>query len=297
MTLLVAVLFPAWLSSGRQAAQANAGLIPRADSPTDVCMRWAHQSARIKDTIYIYGGRASTRSSQDSDTWNNNLLSLDLTRDWDISSPALKGLPQPSGPPAVAMGALWHSQNALYVYGGQFSDTPREDPVALALWEYDVASGRWTEHGDPKTSAGNHSASAGEPVQRAAEGAGLSIPDLGRSYYFGGHLDLHTTEGWSNQVARVYLKSMLEFTHPGYNNDEVETLVSSASPPEGVYRNITEGGLQDGAGFTERADGVLAYIPGWGNQGVIIGLAGGTNETFVSKVSRLTLSSDSSRRR
>lgn len=50
----------------------------------------------------------------------------------------------------------------------------------------------------------------------------------------------------------------------------------------GVYRNITQGGLQDDAGFTERADGVLVYVPGWGRDGLLLGLAGGTNETFVS---------------
>jgi len=39
--------------------------------------------------------------------------------------------------------------------------------------------------------------------------------------------------------------------------------------------------LQDTAGFTERADGVLVYIPGWGDEGIVLGLAGGTNQTFT----------------
>lgn len=64
---------------------------------------------------------------------------------------------------------------------------------------------------------------------------------------------------------------MIEYTFPG------------VAGPEGIWRNITEGGLQDSAGFPERADGVLVYVPGFGKEGIILGLAGGTNETFVSK--------------
>lgn len=93
---------------------------------------------------------------------------------------------------------------------------------------------------------------------------------------------MYTTEGWSNQIAREYLKSLLEFTHPGYANTGVYSLGSTnAAGSGGVYRNITEGGLQADAGFTERADGVLVYVPGWSDEGIILGLAGGTNETFV----------------
>lgn len=181
------------------------------------------------------------------------------------------------------MGSLWHSYQSLFVYGGMFSDSPVTSPSPVSTWEYNIKSSSWTEHPNPQTSAGNNSESGNQPVQRAAEGAGISVPELGRSWYFGGHLDLYTTEGWSNQIARVYLKSLLEFTHPGYANTGVSSLGSSGAAPDGgVYRNITEGGLQEQAGFTERADGVLVYVPGWGEQGIILGLAGGTNETMVS---------------
>ena len=46
-------------------------LAPRA-SPTgaDACLRWSHQSALVKDTIYIYGGQARGSPDQDSDTWS-----------------------------------------------------------------------------------------------------------------------------------------------------------------------------------------------------------------------------------
>lgn len=119
-------------------------------------------------------------------------------------------------------------------------------------------------------------------MQRSAEGAGINVPDLGRGWYFGGHLDGYTTKGWSQSIPRVYLKSMIEYTFPGHTNNGVKINTDDKrAGPEGVWRNITEGGLQDSAGFTERADGVLVYIPGFGKEGIILGLAGGTNATFV----------------
>ncbi|PBP26958.1 cell wall anchored protein [Diplocarpon rosae] len=261
----------------------NASMIAgRKDSPTAVCTRWSHQIANVNGTVYIYGGQAKQESGQSSDTWNNNFLTLDLTKTWARDDPALTGLPHPSGPPSVAMGALWHSLNSLFLYGGEFSDDPPQSPLPVSTWEYDINAAKWIEWASPQTSTGNHSEAGGLAVQRSAEGSGISVPELGKSWYFGGHLDLYTTQGWSSQIARVYLKSLLEFTHPGYANTGVEALGSTnAAPTGGVYRNITEGGLQDEAGFTERADGALVYIPGWGDEGIILGLAGGTNETFT----------------
>lgn len=46
----------------------------RADSRTDVCLRWSHQSVLVNDIIYIYGGQARTSSGQTSDTWSMLLL-------------------------------------------------------------------------------------------------------------------------------------------------------------------------------------------------------------------------------
>lgn len=181
------------------------------------------------------------------------------------------------------MGYLWNSYDSLWLYGGYFSDDPITSPLPMSTWEYNIKSSKWIEHANPTASAGNHSEEDNRPAQRAAEGAGLSVPEIGRSWYFGGHLDMYTTPGWSNQIPRVYLKSLLEFTHPGYANTGVDSLGSThAAGSDGVYRNITQGGLQEEAGFTERADGVLVYVPGWGNEGILLGLAGGTNETFVS---------------
>lgn len=299
LAFLIAVVWPGFrYNSGGETVSlsgADAGVIReaalvsngntiegRADSPTDVCTRWAHQVANVNGTLYIYGGNAKSSSSQTDNFWNNDFLSLDLTNSWGTGSPPLTGLTQPSGPPAVALGALWNSYTSLWVYGGEFSSDPETTPAAVSTWQYDISSSTWTEQSNLQTAAGNYSDGGNQSVQRAAEGAGISIPELGLSYYFGGHQDAYTTPGWSVQVARIYLKSLLEFTHPGYANTGVSSLGSTASAgSEGVYRNITQGGLQAESGFTERADGVLVYIPGWGTEGIILGLAGGTNETFT----------------
>ena len=251
-------------------------------SPTDVCLRWAHQSAILNGTIYIYGGRSTQDATQTSNEWNNNLLSLSVNETWKITTPALKGLPQPSGPPAVASGSLWNSFDSLFLYGGEYSDTPVASPAPFALWEYDIATSSWKEHSDPKTESGTNSDTGNQPVQNAAEGAGISVPELGRGWYFGGHQDFLTTAGWSNQIPRIYLKSLIEYTFPGYSNSGIDSLGGGkTSGSDGAWRNVTTGGLQDTAGFPERADGVLVYVPGFGPEGILLGLAGGNNQSFT----------------
>lgn len=212
----------------------------------------------------------------------NDFLSLDLTQSWQISSPSLKSLSKPSGPPAVSLGYLWNSHSSLYLYGGEFSDNPQELPTANSVWEYKIATKEWIEHKDPKSSSGDNAEKAGQSIQRSAEGSGFSVPNLGRGWFFGGHQDFLTTEGWSNQVDRIYIKSLLEFTYPGYSNEAVDDLKDGKKAgDDGVYRNITEGGLQNSGSFPERADGVLVYIPGFGAEGTLIGMTGGDNDTFV----------------
>jgi len=194
----------------------------------------------------------------------------------------LSGLPQPSGPPAVALGTLWNSHDSLFLYGGEFSSAPTESPTAYSTWEYDITSQQWIEHSNPQTSSGKSAPSNNDPVQRNAEGAAANVPSLGRGFYFGGHQDPYTTEGWAQPVPRIYLQSLLEFTFPDNTNNQVDALNDGKQAgTDGNYRNITEGGLQSAAGFTERADGLLIYIPGFGAQGILLALAGGSNETFT----------------
>ena len=258
-------------------------VVPRANTDPGVCNRWSQQSALVNGTIYLYGGRASTEASQTSNEWNNDFLTIDVTKTWDISSPAISGLPQPSGPPSVANGYLWNSYDSLFLYGGEFQDNPVTTPVPYSLWEYNIPSASWTEHQNPQTSNGNNSDGGNQPVMGSAEGAGVSIPELGRGYFFAGHEDTFTTAGWSNQVSRIYLKSLLEFTFPGFTNNGIQNLSGGKTAgSDGAWRNVTQGGIQDTATFTSRADSVLVYVPGYGVNGILINIGGGTNESFVS---------------
>lgn len=255
----------------------------REDTSTDACKRWAGQSTVVNGTLYMYGFQKNSSPKDDQNTWNNDLLTLDLTKSWQISSPALTGLPRPpSGVPQVSLGALWGSPSSLWLYGGMVSDKPTKSPPSNSVWEYNIVSKQWVEHKDPKTSKGDNADGNGDSVQRAAEGAPFSVASLGRAWYFGGHLDSYTTEGWSNQVPRAYLKSLLEFTFPGSTNNAIESLKDNKQAgQDGAFRNITGAGTQGSASFPQRADGVISYIPGYGDQGVLIGLTGGDNDTFV----------------
>ena len=259
-------------------------LLPRADSETDVCNRWSGQSAIVNGTIYYYGGHVTTEQGQESNTWTNGFITIDVLKSWQIDSPAVKGLSKPDGPPAVANGYLWNSYDTLYLYGGIFSDSPKATPTDQSLWSYDIKSGTWTEHDKLKTSPGNNSEAENQSVERAGEGAGVSVPELGRGFYFAGHLDAYTTPGWSNQIPRLYLKSLIEYTFPGYSNDGVESLSDGeVAGEDGVFRNITEGGIQDSKAFANRADSALVYVPGYGAQGILVSMGGGTNVSFVSQ--------------
>ncbi|KAK2031777.1 kelch domain-containing protein [Colletotrichum zoysiae] len=272
IALLIAVILPAFsYNNGHQklGSGADAGVIrPRETTSTNVCLRWAQQGSYSSRDPW----RRDRARHSDALYTDNDFLTLDLTKSWDTGSPSLKGLMIPSGPPAVANGFLWRDYDNLYLYGGQFADNDGAEGVyatvaPMSIWRYSVKDHSWLEFRDPRTSAGNYSTAANTPVQRSAEGAGLSVPELGLSWYFGGHLDWLTTEGWSIQTPRVYLKSLLEFTHPGFMN--------------------TGGGLQETDAFPERADGVLVFIPGWGVRGVLIGMAGGSDKTFVDDLGTL----------
>jgi hypothetical protein len=140
-------------------------------------------------------------------TLDNNFITLDLSSSFNISSPPVRGLALPNGPPAVASGALWASTDGKYLYqfGGEFSDTPPASPTTQLMWKYDIAAASWSSI-----------STGGDQVTRPAEGATCVIPgqgtnDNGLGVYLGGHLDAFTVPGWSVQVAREYLQSMVIF--------------------------------------------------------------------------------------
>ena len=263
-----------YLRSSDPTLLAEAGVITSRQTDS-TCKRWAQQSAIINGTLYLQGGQASTDPTQTQNTWNNDFLALDLTKTWQITQPSLSSLPHPSDLPPVALGSLWSSHDSLFLYGGEYSWKPAVSPSPFALWQYNVPAKTWTSYPAPSATAGPNSEAG--PVQRAAEGAGVSAPGLGRGWYFGGHIDGYTTAGWSQSIPRIYIKSLLEFTFPGSPNPLSN---NSPAPSSGSFRNITQGGAQESSGFPERADGALVYVPNIGESGILVGLAGGTENTF-----------------
>lgn len=85
---LLAIAFPTiyvpLAESRSMPAVAQAGVIvPRSETPatlpakrqttgTDICKRWAGQSALVNGTLYYYGGRATTTSDQASNQWSKS---------------------------------------------------------------------------------------------------------------------------------------------------------------------------------------------------------------------------------
>ena len=313
MFLLLAVVLPLLhLNAGAPSPGAAAGPIQVREwsfdtdvvrrQSDDVCVRWSQQSAMVNGTLYLYGGRASTQPSQQENTWSqwfkarlqggnadmhlldNDFLSIDMTKTWQIADPPVSSTTNPKGLPPVANGYLWASYDSLFLYGGEYSSQPSSFPtVPFSGWEYDITSSSWNEQSNPMTSSGTNAPDDRQAVQSSAEGAGFSVASLGRGWFFGGHQDPFTTYGWSNEIDRIYLKSLLEYTFPGAKNSGIQSLSGGqAAPSGGAWRNITGGGSQTSAGFPERADGVLVYVPAFGAEGILVGLAGGTAQTFVS---------------
>lgn len=114
----------------------------------------------------------------------------------------------------------------------------------------------------------------GDTVLRVAEGSSAVIPpEQGTSsqpvfHYFGGHLDSFTVPGWSNQVERVYLNSMIEYDGASSTWTNRTTYGNSAS----VSANSTV----ESAPLL-RADATLTYVPGLGTngKGILVSIGGG----------------------
>ncbi|GAA5843313.1 hypothetical protein JCM9279_002058 [Rhodotorula babjevae] len=282
----------AWAAWATAAAVAAAQEQPQ---PTP-CFRWSGQMAVANaagtssssngtssaSTLWYYGGQAKLESSQTSDWWTNALVALPLDQDWATGTPPLKLVEADNGnysfPPAVSLGALWASADGgtLYQWGGQFQDNPDVPPPEARTFKYAIESGEWSVV-----------ETQGDEVGNAAEGQPAIVPNQGANgdnvaYYSYGHLDDHTTEGWSNQVARLYLDSMIQFDLGGspptmrnissYSSDAV---TSNSSTPE--------------SNPLSRADGSLTYVPGLGTdgKGILVSIGGATQTQYVEDGSTL----------
>lgn len=165
----------------------------------------------------------------------------------------------------------------LYIYGGLFSDQPPVRPTENTIWRYTISGNFWSVINADSFVITDDSEQ--KYIDRSAEGAGVYIPGRGLGFYFGGHLDGYTTRDWDHSIPRVYLKSLLELRFPGGTQEDIKDGYVG-------FRNVSAGSGLDKAGVPERADGILAFIP-WGKEGLLVGIGGGRNETFVRYISQI----------
>ncbi|KAL8280709.1 hypothetical protein RQP46_007032 [Phenoliferia psychrophenolica] len=247
----------------------------------NVCFRWSGQMAiansasggNSTSTLYYQGGEASLTSGQTSGLWTNALVALDLSTNWPTGTPAISLVTADTGntssPPAVALGALWASSdgNSLYQYGGEFSDTPDVAPPVQAIWRYSIQNKTW---GIVPTT--------GDTITRAAEGSTAVVPSGGTSdnmgYYFSGHEDDHTTHGWSNEIARIYLNSLVTFDLGSHAVTNITSYATDASTSNDSTPEINP---------VYRADGTFTFVPGLGTngKGLLVAIGGATSSAYV----------------
>ncbi|GAA5864212.1 hypothetical protein JCM8547_001294 [Rhodosporidiobolus lusitaniae] len=245
------------------------------------CFRWSGQMtiANAKgetnsSTLYYFGGEAQTTESQEENTWTNALVSMSLDEDWQTGAPPLKLVQADNGnyssPPAVTLGALWASAdgNTLYQYGGSFSDSPSVDPPLEHIYAYSIEDDAWSVVD-----------TTGDTIGRVAEGQPAIVQGQGTNgenvgYYSHGHQDDHTTQGWSNQIDRIYLNSMVSFDMGSKRTSNI-TSYSSAAKTSNSSTALTNP--------VSRADGTLSYVPGLGtdSKGVLVSIGGATQSQYV----------------
>ncbi|GAA5836726.1 hypothetical protein JCM3766R1_007002 [Sporobolomyces carnicolor] len=245
------------------------------------CYRWSGQMAVANSkgssgqTLYYYGGQAITSASSTRGNWSNALVSIDLSTDWQAGTPPLTLVEAATTnytyPPAVSLGTLWPSADGstLYQYGGQFSDSPVVPSVpAQEVFAYDIEQGEWS------TVETN-----GEVVGRTAEGSATIVPGLGQGgdnvgFYFSGHQDFLTSQGWSNQVARIYLNSMVEFDLGSKTMKNITSYSGAASTSNTSTPLSTP---------LNRADGTLTFVPNLGTdrKGILVSIGGATDQRYV----------------
>ncbi|BGP26831.1 hypothetical protein JCM10295v2_005792 [Rhodotorula toruloides] len=273
----------AWTAWAVIAASASTASAQSQPQPTP-CFRWSGQAALANSpsdstgngtsTLWYYGGEAMTSQGQTNNLWTNALVSLPVDQDWDTGAPPLKLVQKDTGnysyPPAVALGALWASSdgNKLYQWGGQFQDTPSVPPPEARTFVYDIPSNQWSVV-----------QTQGDQVGYAAEGQPAIVPGLGANgdnlaFYSYGHQDDHTTQGWSNQIARIYLSSMIQFDLGSQTFKNITSFsgsgnTSNASTPE--------------SNPLSRADGTLSYVPNLGTdkKGILVSIGGATSTQYV----------------
>jgi hypothetical protein len=126
--------------------------------------------------------------------------------------------------PSVNGGVLWADDvnKKFYLFGGEYYQTP---PNALTLYSYDTLYDNWNILNQPPST-----------IYGVSYGAGVSVPELGQGYYYGGWISNSSVPNWTG--GRVATSGLVN-----YNMDRNQ------------WTNFT------GPDKYGRAEGVMAYIP------------------------------------
>lgn len=143
--------------------------------------------------------------------------------------------------PSANGAVLWPDpvNKRLYQFGGEFADT--SPPPLQGLHAYDLLSDTW----DHFTLSDKERAAS---IRRTSYGAGVSIPERGEGYWYGGWLSNSSEEGWEGPRAATSYMIKYEMDTNRWTN---------TSGPDSVGR----------------AEGAIVYIPA-GDAGLLVYMGG-----------------------
>ncbi|KAJ4990645.1 cell wall anchored protein [Stagonosporopsis vannaccii] len=268
---VIELTLPVLMLAGRTSAQ-----IPSTWKPQDVisyfCSRWYHQSVIKDDILHLYGGvqtfnvpGLNTSSSNNTLGYNPFMLQLDLKQSWDwqknISWLAFETTPNlktgSSVRQAMVSGSLFHgpySSPEVWTYGGTIfrgnetflnsvnPDAFRDQSNIYPLWSFDNKTNTWDQF-DIGT------------LNTPSYGSSAEAPDQGLAFYLHGRINNGTNIGAK------------------YTGD-IEVLLNGMVAIDLVHRtakNISTANMKDPQ---PRLGGGLQYVPGIGENGLLVALGG-----------------------
>ncbi|KAJ6211791.1 hypothetical protein PSV09DRAFT_1159488 [Bipolaris maydis] len=222
------------------------------DPLKDFCCIHGHQTTIVDRRLYIDGGLINwSPLSAESINYTSAWLRYG---DLDVDN---EGLPQQylltKNEPvsSVQGGILWPdtSNKVVYLYGGEYGNDKPEDFI---LWYYDIIYDTWNRsdvRNDRYTASFLGYVSFLHVYCRVlmTEGAGVTVQDKARSYYYGGWLTNSSVPGYQPRTA---LRNMLVY----------DMLANS-------FKN------QSGPDIIPRAEGVMIYLPA-GDSGLLVYFGG-----------------------
>ncbi|KAH7313854.1 hypothetical protein B0I35DRAFT_480501 [Stachybotrys elegans] len=228
----------AWCLAGLSKAQH--------DPLEDFCRRWGHQSAVVDGKLYIDGGMVNYKpfTSRSQNLSNTFFAYSDIdTVSSEGMPPMYANLSKNATIPSVSGGILWEDSvnKRLYLYGGETYQTP---PSEFELFSYDILHNDWVSFGSPAGS---------EAIYSVSYGAGVSLPDRGEAYYYGGWLSNASVPDWSGPP--VATSRLIKY--------EMDT---------NSWSNIT------GPDDVGRAEGTMVFLP-IGDAGMLV-YFGGTKDLY-----------------